>query len=171
MTFVDNARYNLSLIVSTLGGTDMSALSMINEVGAKYLLVAAAGDLEQRTIGAIEHLFEQQQTPEHLRNFVKKKALERQFHTMFDWKSKSATSFFSLFGPAVKTKMAAFCKEDPHKEDLSAFLSIVAERNTMVHQGLAEYSLHYTLDEVYELYRRSLGFVNLIKIGLVNPDN
>lgn len=166
MTFVDETKHRLVTVARSIPAEDLSALVLINEVGAKYLLVSAAGDLEQRTIDAVIYLYEHDQTSAHLRHFVRHKALERQFHTLFDWRNKKPNTFFSLFGPEKKKELVELCAGDQYKQCTDDFLSIVHYRNEMVHTGLAAYSLPLTLEDVYAMYRSALGFVNLIRIGI-----
>ena len=43
-----------------------------------------------------------------------------------------------------------------------AFLELGNERNRLVHQNYATFAMEKTLDEVYELYRRSIAFVEAL---------
>ena len=95
--------------------------------------------------------------------FVKNKAISQQYHTFFDWKSSNANTFFSLFGEAFKTFMAAEIKNNGNlAESIKAFIELGRERNRLVHQDYGTFSLDKTTEEIFQLYRTALPFVQCI---------
>ncbi|RRR67698.1 MAG: hypothetical protein EI684_18570 [Candidatus Viridilinea halotolerans] len=100
-------------------------------------------------------------------NFVKNKGLERQYHTLFDWERRNANKFFSLFGSDFRDFMSAVIREEPGIDAaIRAFLELGETRNQLVHQNFANFPLEKTADEIYELYKTAVVFVDEIPIKL-----
>jgi len=86
---------------------------------------------------------------------------------LFDWESNNANRFFAWFGEDFKNQMKSLAKDD-EKLNLSiqSFLEIVKERNRLVHQNFGEIYIEKTADEIYNLYKKSLYFINLLETKL-----
>ncbi|MCI4624708.1 MAG: hypothetical protein L3V56_01980 [Candidatus Magnetoovum sp. WYHC-5] len=94
--------------------------------------------------------------------FVKNKAITRQYHTYFNWNEKNANSFFGLFGRDFKNFMVDIIKSDSNMdESIKSFLELGQLRNRLVHENFAEFNLEKTVEEVYSLYQSALSFVNI----------
>ena len=95
-------------------------------------------------------------------SFVKSTALDRQFHTFFEWDSGNANKFFSLFGSDFKGYMKETVKNDENLEkSIKAFMRIGSERNKLVHQNFASYPIdNITAKEFYQIYKDAIEFVN-----------
>lgn len=84
----------------------ISHLATIEQTLPKVVLLAAASDLEARTQQLLIKFFEERTSShEFAVSFVKSKAVDRQFHTYFNWKERSANQFFGLFGKRFKQKI------------------------------------------------------------------
>lgn len=166
MTSVDDAYANFNSLSAAVSNSDLSALNFANEIGAKTLLIAAAGDLERRFCGALLSLFQRQNTPAHLVSFVEHQALDRKFHTLFNWKTNNANGFIGLFGEDKKEELKDILNKEPYDSQLKDFLYIGRTRNEIVHIGLTTASIGNTMDEVYSKYRSALSFVNFIQLNL-----
>ena len=166
MTAVDDAYLNFSILAESVSDKDLGALQFCNEVAAKTLLIAAAGDLERRFCDAMEQKFHETALQGHLKKFVSKRAINYQFHSLFDWKSNSVNSFLALFGDEKKVLLKAALSEEPYKQQVVDFLFIGRERNIIVHNGLASVSLDKTKDEIYSIYRNALAFVNFLQMNI-----
>lgn len=166
MTSVDDAYTNFVILANAVKDADFSALNFANEIGAKTLLIAAAGDLERRVCKAILEIYASHDLPEQLLQFVEKQALERKFHAFFAWDTNNANRFLSLFGPSKKEELSSLLKGEPYKTQMNDFLFIGRERNNLAHNGLTATSLPNTIEEIYEKYRNALQFVNLIRLRL-----
>ncbi len=93
-----------------------------------------------------------------------KNRFKRQFHTFFDWDSKNANTFFSLFGEEFKKRCESRVKSDPDLDaGIKAFIELGETRNSLVHLNFASYQLPKTSEEYYLLYQTSLRFTEFVK--------
>ncbi|NJP06468.1 MAG: hypothetical protein HC837_13000 [Chloroflexaceae bacterium] len=124
----------------------------------KTLLLSMASYFEERIKAAIVDFAEEQaRQPGPLIDFLRNKAIERQYHTFFSWRDTNANSFFGLFGRDFKNFMRAQVKADPALDDsIKAFLEVGNSRNELVHQNFATFPLNKTADEIYGLYRQAM---------------
>ena len=109
-------------------------------------------------------------------NFFKKKAISLQYHTYFTWgeknnpdnPGKNANSFFALFGDDLKKNVEVEIKTNPDLDaSVKAFLEIGHLRNILIHSNFAAYNLdNKTTEEIYELYKAGLPFIEYIKSKL-----
>lgn len=77
------------------------------------------------------------------------------------------TNFLGLFGSEFKQMMGERIRASEElKNSIRAFLEVGNERNKLVHQDFASFSLEKTLDEIYALYRQSLLFVESLSAHL-----
>ena len=102
---------------------------------------------------------------------IKQKAVSRQYHTYFSWESVNANLFFSLFGETFKNRMREKVNNDKKLDEaIKSFLAIGLERNKMVHQNFAEIVIDKTAEEIYELYKKAMYFIETIKIELIKQE-
>jgi len=127
----------------------------------KALLMAAASYFEHRVSQHVmEYISEFSEGTPMIVNFVKNKAVSRQYHTWFAWKENNANQFFSLFGDQFKEYMnKKIQNSDDLKASIQGFMEIGRLRNSLVHQDYATYLMDKTLDEIYTLYKSALKFV------------
>jgi HEPN superfamily RiboL-PSP-like protein len=98
-----------------------------------------------------------------IENFVRNKAIARQYHSWFVWDGNNANHFFGLFGAEFRTSMVARVKDSPDlQSSIKAFLELGNERNRLVHQNYATFAMEKTLEEVYALYQSSRVFVDAL---------
>ena len=140
---------------------EVSLRSVTDGEFRKILLLAAASFFERHlTENIVDFVGEVTSNNHTVKWLVKKKAVERQYHTWFDWKARNANSFFKLFGDSFSEHMTTIITE---REDLSsaiqAFMEIGRERNRLVHQDFGSFVLEKTSEEIYNLYRVALTFV------------
>lgn len=141
-----------------------SLRTTVDENFRKSLLLAAASYFEHRiTTDLVEFIKEASYSNLLLIEFVSNKALNRQYHTFFSWKENNANSFFSLFGIPFKKFMNEELKKDESlKSSIAAFLEIGRERNRLVHQDFGTFPLEKDSEEIYQLYKSALIFVEVI---------
>lgn len=138
----------------------------------KALLLAAASYFEHRICDSIiEFVRERAGGSLLVENFVKNKAIARQYHTWFDWERDNANSFFALFGNEFKTAMTArIGASEETKQAISAFMEVGSERNRLVHQNYASFPMEKTIEEIYSLYQRASVFVDSLPAALRECD-
>ncbi len=139
--------------------------SLLNNSDAafrKSLTLAAASSFESQVKAHLLAFVSARSSSDALTiAFVKNKALERQYHTLFEWKGTSANSFFGLFGAGFRQHMAARTKADKTLDDsIRAFLELGNLRNEIAHQDFVSYPMEKTVTDVYDLYKRARMFVD-----------
>jgi len=141
---------------------EISYALLIQDYSRKIMLLSTASyfefDFISRLLAFLEKRTDKKRT---IINFIKNKALERQYHTLFQWNGKNANSFFGLFGDDFKKYIQDKVKNDLYlDESIKAFLELGSERNRMVHNDFSTYYLEKSEDEIYDLYKKSLRFVS-----------
>jgi RiboL-PSP-HEPN len=138
----------------------------------KALLLAAASYFEHRVCGCVlEFIRECAGGSALVENFVRNKAIARQYHTWFKWDENNANQFFSLFGSEFRATMSNRVKgSDDLQSSVRAFLEVGNERNRLVHQDYATFPMDKTLDEIYALYRSALAFIEHLPKALRECD-
>ncbi len=144
---------------------EISSSIMVNEHYRKILLLSCASYYETEIVSIIQEFITKNSTDEKVFNFLNNKAIQRQYHTYFDWKQNSnINQFLGLFGQEFKIKISDEIKND---EDLSlyvkSFLTIGFERNKMVHDNFLEYKLDKTIDEIIELHYNAYKFIQYLR--------
>jgi len=138
----------------------------------KIILLAAASYFEDCiTKSILEFVDEISDSQENklMAEFLKNKAISRQYHTYFDWKGKNANMFFGLFGDSFKKFMEQEIKNDSKlSESIKKFIEIGRFRNKLVHENFAAFTFdrEKTPEEIYEDYKEALYFVESIPIKL-----
>ena len=98
---------------------------------------------------------------------IKQKAIERQYHTYFDWDKSNANKFFSLFGEEFKARIVAKIKADETlSKQVASFLELGSMRNQLAHINFATFPLEKTSEEVYVLYKSAQTFVDFFEAEL-----
>jgi hypothetical protein len=147
---------------------EISLKSSASESFRKSLLLAVASYFESVVQDAIREIVEVNlANARPLYEFVKNKAMARQYHTFFNWDARNANSFFGLFGGDFKDFMIAKVKDDSALEaGIKAFLQLGESRNELVHENFATFVLDKTAEEIYELYKKALRFVETFPLSL-----
>ncbi|MGW3713603.1 HEPN domain-containing protein [Streptomyces albogriseolus] len=129
----------------------------------KVLMLAAASEFEHFVCSHIRDYVADSSSGDRISFLVERKAINRQYHTYFDWPKQKAGTFWSLFGPEFKKAVEAKISE---QEDLSAglkaFLEVGSVRNNLVHNNYADVTISYTLNEVHKLYTTGCKFVDAL---------
>lgn len=138
---------------------------------SKTLLLSCASYFESRITNAIsDYATKVSNADEALTSLVRTKAIERQYHTYFQWRegNRSVIPFFAMFGSALKDSAKQELKNTELSQASVAFLELGDLRNLLVHENFATYPLEKTADEIYRLYGAALRFVIYIENRL-NP--
>ena len=151
---------------------EISLLNSASDQFRKTLLLAAASYFEHRMCTTVlDYVRERSRGSELVTTFVSNKAISRQYHTWFNWEAANANQFFGLFGKEFREEMVRRVDgSEELRSGVSAFLEIGNERNKLIHQNFATFSLEKNLAEIYELYRKALVFVDRIPSALRDCD-
>lgn len=130
---------------------------------AKTMVLAAGNWLERRTVQALLDVAKSASSKETLVFLIKRRVLDRQFHTLFDWKSGKVNSFLGNFGPDFKMKVqeAANGDEEVFRASLD-FMELVAERNILAHDRRINDEAQFTPSEVRTKFYSAAGWVSWV---------
>lgn len=130
----------------------------------KNILLASASFFETKVSSFIEE-YSKENSNELVSSLVLKKAISRQYHTYFNWDGKNANQFFSLFGTDFKEFMIVKVKEDDAiSKSITDFIELGRERNRLVHQNFASFSVEKTANEIFEAYKSAKVFIDSLPI-------
>lgn len=171
-TIIDNLYTDTSRLLQQLTEAgDLSMHSFANENLRKILLLSAASWFETRVCEAIQR-FSAVHSNSHpgIQSVIKRKAVDRQYHTYFDWKAKKPGPFYAMFGEecggALKNAINASAAL---KQALDDFLELGGLRNELVHENFAAYFFDKTAAEVYALFQSAERFVVFVETKLADP--
>jgi hypothetical protein len=153
---------NLSLLEYLNNVGEVSLAAVVSESFRKALALSAASYFETLIQDSIVSVVREcSGGTDAVLEFVKNKAIERQYHTYFDWDRSNANKFFGLFGSSFKEYMT---KRTQASADLAAsikaFVELGSIRNQLVHGNFAVFALDKTAEDIYGLFSSALMFVN-----------
>ena len=139
----------------------ISFSSAVDEVQKKLLILSIASFFEQQVTEIIKNMATRAgSTNSHLLNFVKNKAINRQYHSYFQWDGNNANHFFGLFGEDFRKSAKEDVKNDDNlKEAIRNFLELGLLRNNMVHNDFVRFYLEKTSDEIFSMYLSARQFI------------
>ena len=147
-----------------LDNGQVSALVDINEHYRKILLLSCASYYETRIVDIIKRFVVTKSSDKRILEFVNNKAIQRQYHTYFDWEKNNVNKFLSLFGPDFRDQVSGEIKGNKALEEQArAFLTIGEERNKMVHNNFLEFTLDKTFEEIVVLQEQANLFVDYLE--------
>lgn len=142
---------------------EISFASYIDSVYKKVLVLSAASFFESTISKQLSDYAIKVSSDKRIVSLIERKVIERQYHTLFDWKAKNTNTFWSLFGDDTKTKVREQIDNDENlKFAEQAFINIGNRRNSLVHDNFAESDVNTTLEEIYKTYRSACKFVSFI---------
>jgi hypothetical protein len=144
---------------------EVSLLTVVDSTFKKTLAISAASFFEDKIRRILlETVTERSANDKLIHNFIKNKAIERQYHTYFQWRGKNANSFFGLFGEAFRDSAIRDINGDENLSDsITAFLELGNTINELAHLNFASFALDMTTGEVYQKYKKALLFVNYLE--------
>lgn len=96
--------------------------------------------------------------------FIKNKALNRQYHSLFNWDARNANTFFGLFGEEFKKLAQEDVKSSQSLNDsIKSFLELGELRNMVAHQNFASFVTDKTSDEIFSSFEIALVFLEYLK--------
>lgn len=164
-TIVDRLYSEFQQLVEHLNkAVEPSLCSTAEDNFSKSLLLAAASYFEDRLSADLMSFVDEASNKNKLvGEFVRTRAISRQYFQLFDWESRNANKFFSCFGSSFSTFMKAEVKSDENLAgSIKAFIEIGLERNRLVHQNFGTFTLEKTAEEIFALYKNAVGFLDVI---------
>ncbi|GEO81566.1 HEPN domain-containing protein [Pararhodospirillum oryzae] len=147
---------------------EISLRVFVDDTFRKSLLLCVASFFEKNLSNIVENYVKK--TSENnlaVVCLVKNKAINRQYHTWFNWNENNANSFFGLFGDDFKNFMKEKTKNDEQlRHSIKSFMEIGSERNRLVHENYGAYTLEKTSEEIFLLYKSSIFFLESIECCL-----
>lgn len=150
------------------GKGEISFATYIDSVYKKVLVLSAASYFESRISKLISEYAEKASgSDKRIVNLIQTKVIERQYHTLFDWKTNNTNAFWKLFGELTKKNVR---KQIDGNEELKvaeqSFMDLGRQRNLLVHENFAESDVNITVDEIYGKYLKACDFISLIETVL-----
>ena len=154
-----------------IAGIDVLELSLqttLRITFSKSLLMAVAGYFEEQVQRQVIAFVDSQTSGNELvKELILRRSFGRQYSSLFEWKGKTATSFFAFFGPEFSQSMRQYVREhDEYREAVRAFLEVGNLRNELAHGNYAEFPLDKSIEEIYQSYQVALPFVSSISSHL-----
>jgi hypothetical protein len=163
---IDNLYADTSQLLAQFAERDdLSMLSFANSNLRKVLLLSSASWFETRISAAVEG-FSKVHSNGHpgIQSLIKRKAIDRQYHTYFDWKAKKPGPFYGLFGDDCGGMLKESINGNAElKKALEDFLELGSLRNELVHENFAAFPFDKTTDEVYALFQSAEKFVEFVE--------
>lgn len=134
----------------------------------KVLLLSAASYFEDEIKNIILNFVEKNSDNNSMiKSFVKNTSVEWEYFKYFDWKTRNANKFFSLFGGEFKDQAKGDVKDNSELEkSIRAFLEIGNLRNELVHGNFAVFPIEKTVKEIYDLYHLAHQFIDYLSSKL-----
>lgn len=154
-----------------LGKGEISFATYIDNVYKKVLVLSAASYFESKISELIsKYATKASGADKRIVTLVEMKVIERQYHTLFDWKTNNTNSFWKLFGEDTKNRVR---EQINTNEALKAaernFMDLGKQRNLLVHENFAEYDFNTTVKEIYIKYKSACKFVSYVE-SVLDPN-
>ena len=129
------------------------------------MLFSCASYYETKIVEIIKAFVTSKSCDSRISEFVNNKAIQRQYHTYFDWKqTNNINTFLGMFGQDFKEEVLAEIKASENlAEQIKSFMIIGSERNKMAHGNFLEYKLNKTFDEIVELQEKANHFIEYLE--------
>jgi hypothetical protein len=171
-TIIDNFyRENVALIEYLQANGEPSFQSNADNQLKKVLVLSIASYFEHCISDLLlAYVNHHTSKNERLISFMKRKGIDRQYHTYFKWDGNNANQFYALFGDTFKRDAEKAVKAEATLQTaIQSFLTLGNLRNEMVHENFASFYLDMTFAEVYGLYNSSLPFLSFISKEFALP--
>jgi hypothetical protein len=148
---------------------NLSMAQDVEQMLQKNLPLAAASYFEYVVCGILRRYIDRKSnsSPE-LKAFFEIKAINRQYHTLFDWDKSNVNKFLSHFGDEFKAEASREIGGDAElTKAAQAFIEIGNIRNRIVHQNYAAFVGDKSSEEVFGLFQSAERFVAFIESKLL----
>lgn len=174
MDVIESLNDEFKAIISFLDKNQQPSLSSdVNKHFKKIFILSSASYFEHLIQKYLIGFFsDKSNNNKEVVSFLKRKAIDRQYHTLFDWDKKNANKFLSLFGDDFKKGVEKEINGNAELiEAMEAFLEMGQLRNILVHSNFASYNIDTkTTDEIFYLYNMSMRFVAFLEEKLGQGD-
>ncbi|REE67527.1 HEPN domain-containing protein [Pantoea ananatis] len=169
-TIVDTLHSDFTTLLSYLNdNNEISFQSLVNDNFRKSLLLSSASYFENVLSECVYRFVVECTYERHIITFmVRRNVIERKYHTWFEWgKSNNANSFFSIFGEDFLSHAKIYVRGNEEiATAIKAFLDIGTDRNRLVHQNFASFTLEKTAEEIYQNFLLAKQFVDWFPVFL-----
>lgn len=147
---------------------EISFATYIDNVYKKVLVLSAASYFESKISELIfKYAITASGSDKRIVTLIESKVIERQYHTLFDWKANNTNTFWKLFGEATKDSVRQKINNDEKlKAAEQSFIDLGRQRNLLVHENFAEFDVNTTVEEIYNKYLQACNFILLIETVL-----
>lgn len=128
----------------------------------KNLLISSASFIESSVQSILIDFVNSNSSHSVIVNFLKNKAISRQYHSYFDWNGKNINGFLGLFGPDFRDSVKQSIKEKKLEEKIKSFIELGKLRNELVHQNFILYTIEKTADEIKVLFDEAEEIVDFL---------
>jgi hypothetical protein len=131
--------------------SNLEELNNLMKLQTKISILTVSTAIEQRLMILLKELLNPLKR-EETSIFIYKQALERKFHTLFNFKENHLNYFFGLFGIPMKEFLKKKAELDEEfKKSTSSIMTLLSKRNLLAHEIFYLTSIDLTMTEVLEL--------------------
>ena len=166
---VEQIHLELESVRLSIGSGDLSLLNTVEDTFSKSLLIMAASRFEKTVTDQLLEFAISSSTSSGslIANFISNKALQRQYHSLFDWTSNNANHFYKFFGDDFNNFMKGKVRSDASLEDsIHSFMKIGSDRNRLVHGDYLSFTMEMTADQIVTEFDSGMIFAGNIKAFL-----
>ncbi|MEL7062306.1 MAG: HEPN domain-containing protein [Bacteroidota bacterium] len=146
-----------------LSNAGLSLYSSLSEFDAKVMLLCSASYFERIVCDRICKFFRDYSSRDTMHFFVLNQAINRKYHTLFDWNARNTNKFFKLFGRGFHDHMKEIIRENSEYErGMKDFIDLGSRRNQLVHENYATFNLDYTAEEIFEKFVSADKFIDMV---------
>lgn len=129
----------------------------------KFLIFLAANYFENEIIEVLSKFVVNNSSHQSVVELLTK-IMEGKYYLFFDWDKSNANKFFSYFGKSFKDQAISDVQNDTNLESgIRAFLEIGSTRNILAHERFESVNMPKTTTEYYDLYKKSIIFIDYLK--------
>lgn len=144
---------------------ELSLAQTAQNIFSKSLVLIAASFLESQLRDIVESAISARTNADtYITTFCRRKGIERQYHTWFDWKTKNANTFFGLFGDDAKARLKSILDtEEDVEKCITDFMFIGSARNEIAHLNILTFPFNETAENVFARIESARGFPKLVE--------
>ncbi len=164
LTVIDGILDRFESLLEFLDKSGEVSLALEADANFKKLLVLACGSFFEEQVTSMIERFVARYNDARLVTFVRRKALERQYHSLFDWDASNANKFFAFFGDQFKDAATKRLQADQElQKGMRSFMRLGQSRNVLAHGNLAANAVDGTREELVNQYREAVGFLRFLQ--------